>query len=79
VIWNTEDPTWKEKEHQLLGLPIYRVQKFSQNENGISIIFRHHSVTATKDSKLGLIQTTPNTLKCNKIRTDALGRYIIEK
>ena len=51
VLWDTSDKTWLEEktEHHSLGAPIYRVQKFSQSGNGISIVFRHHSVTATRD------------------------------
>ncbi|MBI5748289.1 MAG: type II CRISPR RNA-guided endonuclease Cas9 [Nitrospinae bacterium] len=80
VQWDTDDPEWQEKGHQLLGLPIYRVQKMSQTDSGISIVFRHHSVTATKDTdNYGVIRKTPNTIRCKKIMIDALGRYIIEK
>ncbi|MBI2559764.1 MAG: type II CRISPR RNA-guided endonuclease Cas9 [Planctomycetes bacterium] len=83
VEWDIEDPKWQEKqkeEHQSLGLPVYRVQKISQGKSGITITFRHHSVTATEDKdNWGVLRASPSTIRCKKIIMDALGKYTIEK
>ena len=69
---------WDEKaapaEHNPLGPPIYRLQK--RSGPNISLIFRHFSVTSTADTDgRGIIRCSPNTLACQKIQIDPLGKW----
>lgn len=75
VLWDDDDSEWKEKGHESLGIPIYRVQKLIQDGR---IIFRHHSVTATTDNR-GVIRKSISTLRCKKITINTLGKYTIDQ
>lgn len=71
VIWHAD---FVPSEQVQLGLPVYRLQKMS-GING-TLVFRHFSVTSTSDTdRRGIIQASPNTIHCKKIRIDALGSY----
>lgn len=76
VLWDNDDPEWKEKGHESLGLPIYRVQKLIQDGR---IIFRHHSSVTAKTDNRGVISKSISTLRCKKITTNTLGKYTTDQ
>ena len=84
-IENCDNSSIREKlvEQSALGLPIYRVQKFSKNlDGGILLVFRHFSVTSSADTdNRGVVRCSPHTLptEARKVEIDPLGNWRFER